>query len=113
MDAGKPEAILETNRYLLENGADNSQIARKRNGVTIIPPVFIHQQAKIERSVVGPHVSIGADARVADSTIQNSIVEQGAVIEKMVLTSSLVGRNAAVHGRAETLNIGDNSWIEI
>jgi len=113
LDAGKPDALLETNRYLLENGSDNSKAAAKRVNVTIIPPVYIHPDAEIERSVIGPHVSIGKDAHVTDSIIQNSIVEQGAIIEKMILEESLIGRSAAVRGRAETMNIGDNSWIEI
>ena len=113
MDAGKPDAILETNRYLLENGSDNSAEAEKRKDVTINPPVFIHPEAEIQHCVIGPHVSIGQHARLVNSIIQNSIVEQGAIIENMVLEGSLIGRNAAVHGRAEAMNIGDNSWIQI
>ena len=113
MDAGKPDAILETNRYLLENGSDNSAEAEKRKDVTINPPVFIHPEAEIQHCVIGPHVSIGQHARLVNSITQNSIVEQGAIIENMVLEGSLIGRNAAVHGRAEAMNIGDNSWIEI
>ena len=113
LDAGKPEAVLETNRYMLENGSDNSRIAEKRKNVTINPPVYIHPEAEIQRCVIGPHVSIGQHARLVNSIIQNSIVEEGAVIENMVLEGSLIGRNAAVRGRAEAMNIGDNSWIEI
>lgn len=113
LDAGKPDAVLETNRYLLENGSDNSADASQRENVTIIPPVYIHPQADIHRCVIGPHASIGKDACVTDSIIQNSIVEQGAEIEQMVLEGSLIGRNAGVRGRAESMNIGDNSWIEI
>jgi len=113
LDAGKPDAVLETNRYMLENGSDNNDIAARRKNVTINPPVFIHPEAEIQHCVIGPHVSIGQDARLVNSIIQNSIVEQGAVIENMVLEGSLIGRNAVVHGRAEAMNIGDNSWIEI
>jgi len=113
LDAGKPEAVLETNRYLLSHGSDNTEETRKRKGVTIIPPVFIHPDAKIENCVIGPHVSIGKGACVKESILKNSIVEQDADIEKMVLERSLIGRMAGVKGRAETMNIGDNSWIEI
>ena len=56
-----PETLLETNRYLLENGRDNSAEAMKTPGVAIIPPVFISPKAKITASVIGPHVSIGED----------------------------------------------------
>ena len=40
LDAGTPKSLLETNRYLLEHGHDNSASAQ-REGVTVIPPVFI------------------------------------------------------------------------
>ena len=39
---GTVDSILDTNRYLLEHGHDNSAQAA-RPGVTIIPPVFIHE----------------------------------------------------------------------
>lgn len=113
LDAGKPEAVLETNRYLLSHGSDNTEEACKRKDVTIIPPVYIHPDAKIENCVIGPHVSIGKGAWVKESILENSIVEQDAEIEKMVLEGSLIGRMAGVKGRAESMNIGDNSWIEI
>ena len=113
LDAGKPEALLETNRYLLENGNDNSQDAGKREKTTIIPPVYIHPQAEIINSVIGPYVSINQGAKIENTILKNSIVEQEAVIKRMVLENSLIGRSAEVRGRAEIMNIGDNSWIEI
>ena len=113
LDAGKPDALLETNRHLLENGHDNSAEATQRNTVSIIPPVYIHPSAEIQNSVIGPHTSIGKDVVIVDTVLKNSIVEQGATIEWMVLEKSLIGRSAEVRGRAEIMNIGDNSWIEI
>ena len=113
LDAGKPEALLETNRYLLENGNDNSSNASKREKVTVIPPVYIHPEAEIKNSVIGPYVSISQGTIIENTILKNSIVEQGAMINHMVLENSLIGRSAAVRGRAETMNIGDNSWIEI
>jgi len=113
LDAGKPKALLETNRYLLENGADNSAQVAGQKGVTIIPPVYIHPEARINECVIGPHVSVGKDVYLFASIIRNSIVEQGAHIERMVLEGSLIGRKAQVKGRAETMNIGDDSWIKI
>ena len=113
LDAGKPETLLETNRYLLENGNDNSSAADKREKVTIIPPVYIHPEAEIKTCVIGPHVSISQGAIIENTILKNSIVEQGAIINNMVLENSLIGRSAAVRGRAEIMNIGDNSWIEI
>ena len=113
LDAGKPEALLETNRHLLENGAANSAEAAKRKGISIIPPVYIHPEAELRDCVIGPYVSIGHNAILSRSIIQNSIVEQEAEIDQMVLENSIIGRQAGIKGRAEAINIGDNSWIEI
>jgi glucose-1-phosphate thymidylyltransferase len=113
LDAGKPGALLKTNCHLLENGFDNSYEASKRKNVTILSPVYIHPEAQIKNCVIGPHVSISQGATIENTVLKNSIVEQDATITNMVLENSLIGRTAAVRGRAETMNIGDNSWIEI
>ena len=113
LDAGKPDALLETNRHLLEHGAGNSTEAAKRKGITVIPPVYIHPEAELRDCVVGPYVSIGRKASLTRSVIQNSIVEQESEIDQMVLENSLIGRQTGIKGRAEAINIGDNSWIEI
>jgi glucose-1-phosphate thymidylyltransferase len=113
LDAGKPEALLETNCYLLDHGAANTSEAMKRKGVTILPPVYIHPEAELKDCVIGPHVSIGRKAILSRSVVQNSIVEQEAEIDYMVLENSIIGRQAGIKGRAEVINIGDNSWIEI
>ena len=113
LDAGKPEALLDTNKYLLDHGRDNTAVALERKGVTIVPPVYIDPDAKITSSVIGPHVSISSACEINNALIRNSIIEEGASIKEMVLENSLIGRNASVKGRAEQMNIGDNSWIEI
>ena len=113
LDAGKPDALLETNKYLLDHGSANTKKALDRKGITIVPPVFIHPNAVITSSVIGPYASISSSCEIANSIIRNSIVEEGAVIKEMILENSLIGRNASIEGRAEQMNIGDDSWIEI
>lgn len=113
LDAGKPDALLETNKYLLDHGKDNTAIASQRKGVTIIPPVYIDPDSSIADCVIGPHVSISSNCEITNALIRNSIIEEGATINEMVLENSLIGRNASVKGRPEQMNIGDNSWIEI
>lgn len=110
MDAGTPESVLETNRYLLENGHDNSEEACLRPGVTVIPPVFIHESARIESSVIGPHVSIGPECQLKQAIIQNSILEEGTNVEEMILEDSIIGRNVQLRGQPVRLNLGDESW---
>lgn len=113
LDTGTIEATLETNTYMLEHGRDNSKEAAKREGVTIIPPVFIHPSAKVEASVIGPHASISSDCDVNGCIIRNSILDDGAEVTDSVLDGSFIGRQAKVEGRPRTINIGDNSSVQI
>lgn len=110
-DCGKPDALLETNRYLLEHSRDNSALSAKREDVVIIPPVFVDPSAKIDQSVIGPHASIGPGCVIRRSIIQDSIIDQDSEIVDTSLSNSLIGRNARVVGRHRSLNIGDSSEV--
>ena len=110
LDAGTPESVLETNRYLLEHGEDNCEEACQRPGVAVIPPVYVHPDAVIEESVIGPNVAIGPDCHIKQSIVRNAILEEGTQIEQMILEDSLLGRNVQLRGQAIRLNLGDQSW---
>jgi len=109
LDAGTVESTLDTNRYLLEHGHDNTAQAA-RPGVTIVPPVFIHESAQVESSVIGPYVSIDADCVLTRAIVANSIVGEGTHIQDIALADSLLGRNVSLSGQALRLNLGDQSW---
>ncbi len=111
LDAGTPEALLETNRYLLDNSRDNSQQAAQRPGVVIIPPVFLHPTAEIQSSIIGPYASIGAGCQVQSSIIRDSILEDDAQTTGVILENSLVGRRAELRRRGGIVNAGDNTII--
>ena len=111
LDAGIPEALLETNRYLLTNRMDNSAAMGPQTEVTIIPPVYIHPSATIKSSVIGPFVSVGENCDIERVVISNSILEDNVFLSDSILTGSLLGRDVRVEGKAETLNLGDNAWM--
>jgi glucose-1-phosphate thymidylyltransferase len=113
LDAGTPESLLETNRYLLENGQDNSAEAALREGLVINPPVYIHPTAKVEGSIIGPDVSLGSGCRVEHSIIRDSILEDEAEAIGVILENSLVGRRARLRRRAGVINAGDNTEVTI
>jgi glucose-1-phosphate thymidylyltransferase len=110
LDCGKPDAVLETNRYLLSHGQDNSTHWSDRNCV-IVPPVNIHPSAKIESSVIGPNTSIGENCHIVNSVIRESIVDTGAYVSDHVLANSLIGRDAVLAGRPRKFNVGDSSVV--
>lgn len=112
-DCGKPETLLETNRYLLDHGRDNSAQASRRETMVAVPPVYIDPTAEIQWSVIGPHVSIGPGCVVRRSLIRDSIVDAGSQIVDTSLSASLIGREARVIGRYQSLNVGDSSEIGV
>lgn len=110
-DCGTPQALLETNRYLLSHGRDNSQEAMARAQVVIVPPVFVDPTAQIDRAVIGPNVTIGADCRIERSLIRDSIIEANSHITDSMLSESLIGRGARAVGRDRSLIVSDSSEI--
>jgi glucose-1-phosphate thymidylyltransferase len=113
LDVGVPATVLSTNRYLLhQGGMDNSPALQNHyDQAIIIPPVNIHPSARIERSVIGPDVSVAANCEVRDSIIRNSIIGEGSHIEDALLAGSLIGKFAHVGGRYRAYNVGDSSSV--
>lgn len=111
LDAGTPEAMLETNRYLLEHGHANDDLITLSGKSALIPPVYVHPSAKVEGSIVGPHVAIGAGCTVKGSIIKNSILEENCVVEHANLADSLIGQYAQVERINGRLNIGDHAKV--
>ena len=77
----------------------------------VIPPVHIDPLAEVHDSVIGPHVSIGAGARVGHTIVRNSIIGEQADVRAALIENSLVGFQAVLKGRWSHLNIGDMSEI--
>lgn len=110
LDAGTSEALLDTNRILLENGCASEVIPGQLEDSVIIPPVFIHPEARVSTSIIGPHVSIGAGSLVQHSSIRDSILGPGTHITNSRLEGSLLGHDVVVNGLIGKFNLGDNSW---
>ena len=114
LDTGTIAATLDTNKLLLDKLG--SQVGKfTSSNVKIIEPVAIHESAEISDSTIGPHTSIGANCKIGNSTISESIVEAGCEIKDSALNNSLIGMQARVKGRGDghviQLNVGDNSEV--
>jgi glucose-1-phosphate thymidylyltransferase len=109
-DCGKPEALLATNRYLLEKG--ERQEVEAENSV-IIPPVSIAKSVTIRGSVVGPYVSAAEGSVIIDSIVKDSVIDEGAHIEGAILEGSLIGANAQVKGKFKHLDIAASSRVDL
>ncbi|GFO96287.1 putative glucose-1-phosphate thymidylyltransferase [groundwater metagenome] len=110
-DCGHPESLLETNRVLLDEKEDIDNVHQIKDSV-IIQPVAIGDNITIINSVVGPHASIASDSYVESSIISDSVIGSRSHISKVNLQRSIVGDDASVHGKHNSLNIGDSSSIE-
>lgn len=104
-DCGAPGTLLETNGILLAKGA-----ARRREfpGATIVDPVYIEDGVTIERSTVGPNVSVEAGARISDSTVTNAIIGRDARITGSTLDGALLGNRVVVSGLRGGASLGDD-----
>jgi glucose-1-phosphate thymidylyltransferase len=109
LDCGTPEALINTNRYLLQT----TNYYQPRERVVIIPPVYIEDSASIEESVIGPFVSIGPEAEIRNSIVRDSIINERAFVENCLLESSILSENAAVRSRAHHVNLGAYSELEL
>jgi len=113
MDCGNKNATVETNTMILEFEKDTDLIHTSASikESTIIEPVFIGPGVQITNSVIGPHVSIGANTKVNDSRISRSIVRNDSAIINAVIENSLIGTNTQIKLSANDLSLGDYSTL--
>lgn len=115
LDAGNPENILDTNQRLLSLGYGSANAIDRSYGgdFTVLPPVFLHEEAEVDGSVIGPYVSIGPGAVIQNCIIKNSIIDAGARLENCLLDGALIGENSKVSGKRTSLFLGDDSIVDI
>jgi glucose-1-phosphate thymidylyltransferase len=108
-DTGTPEATLQAHRYLLDRSGGHH---RPRPTVTIVPPVYLADDADVSGSVIGPYVSVESGCRIERAVLSDCILDEHATVTDRILTRSLIGRGATVAGSPESLNVGDDSTIQ-
>lgn len=109
-DCGHAKSLLETNQVLLDE--KENICAYESADSVIIHPVAIGKNVRLTNSVIGPHASIAEGTIVESSIISNSVIGSRTNISNVNLQSSIVGDDANVVGKHNSLNIGDASSIE-
>ena len=107
-DTGTIPAALHAHRWLLDRSGGQ---ARPREGVTLVPPVYIADDAVVAESVVGPYVTIESGCRVERTVLRDCILDEGATVRDQVLERSLLGRRATLRGSPLSVNVGDDGAI--
>jgi glucose-1-phosphate thymidylyltransferase len=112
-DCGKKETLLDSNSKLLKKFGSNISPDHQFENTIIIQPVSIAPGCDIKNSIIGPNVAIGEKTIVNYSIVKNSIIGSFANLYDIVLTQSLIGSDTEVKGESRSLNIGDNTEIDL
>lgn len=112
-DCGKKETLLESNATLLKKFGGNVTEKHAFENTIIIPPVSIGEGCDIKNSVIGPNVAIGENSRLNHAIVKDSIIGSYSNLYEIVLNTSLIGSDAEVRGVSRSLNIGDNTAIDL
>ena len=112
-DVGKKDILLETNAILLKKMAEKNVNKGTTDNCIIVPPVSIAKGVKLKNSIIGPYVSIGENTEINYSIIKNSIIGSFTRLENVVLHGSLIGSDSSIAGLSQSLNIGDNTEIDL
>ena len=67
----------------------------------------------IKNSIIGPNVAIGDETTIESSIIKDSIIGSFSNLFDIVLDHSIIGSDTGLRGETRTLNIGDNTNIDL
>jgi glucose-1-phosphate thymidylyltransferase len=77
----------------------------------VIEPVYIEDGVRVERSVIGPNVSLETGSVVLDSTISNSVIGRDAKIFHARLEGAFLGNSVLVEQFEGSASLGDHSEL--
>lgn len=112
-DCGKRDTLLESNATLLKKFGTRTESSADYDNTVIVQPVSIGKGCSIKNSIIGPNVTIGDNTTVDYSIIKNSIIGAFSNLYDIVLDDSLIGSDTSIRGETRTLNIGDNTDIDL
>jgi len=112
-DCGKKDILLETNAILLKKLHPPQNNSWPYQNTIIIEPVSIASNCIIKNSIIGPNVTLGENTIVNYSIVRNSIIGNDATIDDVVLHDSVIGSDTFIKGLSQSLNIGDNTEIDL
>jgi len=112
-DCGRKETILESNATMLKKFGGLISEEHDFENVIIVPPVSIAKGTVIKNSIIGPNVAIGEQTVINYSIVRDSIIGSFSKLYDVVLNASLIGSDTEIKGETRTLNIGDNTEIDL
>lgn len=110
-DIGYAEDILSSNKFLMEDlgTSINSDVS----SCTIIEPVYIGNDCKLENCTIGPFATIGSGTQMINTSITDSVVLEDSQIIDCNIKNSVVGSNCVLQGLDQhTFKVGDYSVLK-
>jgi glucose-1-phosphate thymidylyltransferase len=112
-DCGRKETLLESNATFLKKFNSRAEQCPQFENTVLIQPVSVGKNCIIKNSIIGPNVTIGDDTEIDYSIIKSSIIGSFSNLYDIVLDYSLIGSDTTIRGETRTLNIGDNTDIDL
>lgn len=136
LDTGKKEDLLEANRLILDEYLQRDIKGEVDDASRIIGRVQIDAGARVKRSLIhgpvsiaanchiidsfiGPYTSIGAETKIENSSVENSVILNNShILDIQHLADSVIGRNVEVvrqdqDSEAARLFVGDHARVEL
>ena len=104
--------MLESNATLLKKFGATADPNEFENTV-IVQPVSIGGGCNIKNSIIGPNVTIGENSIIESSILKDSIIGSFSNLYDIVLDDSVIGSDTNLRGESRSLNIGDNTSIDL
>ena len=112
-DCGRKESLLESNSTLLQKFGGTIAESDRYENTIFIPPVSIAIGCDIKNSIIGPYVAIGENTILHSSIVKTSIIGSFSKLYDVVIDDSLIGNDTEIIGETRSLNIGDNTEIDL
>lgn len=112
-DCGRKDTMLESNATLLKKFGSKIEEEHRFENTVIVHPVSIGAGCNIKNSIIGPNVAIGDNTTIDYSIVKNSIIGSFSILFDIVLDASIIGSDTNLSGETRSLNIGDNSSIDL
>lgn len=113
LDCGNKDATLFTLERILEIKKSKESLrdttAIIENSI-IIEPCYLGKNVTVRNAIVGPYVSLEANAVVENACVSNSIIGDSSSVKNSVITKSLLGNHVNCQSKPEELSLGDYSF---
>jgi len=112
LDCGNKNALISTNRKLLEIKPSIKNTPKKHENCIITPPCYFGKNVQLKNCTIGPFVSVNDNTSIQNSNIKNSIIQSNCHIKNAKLDNAMLGNNVNYNGNGKCVDLGDFSSIK-